>query len=109
MTAVLSPLLTQLSWEGSHAQESAEDAPKTALWTGKIKHRLKTADAASVVELFELSALVLEKLLEQMPPTIFVSALAGTVPGTGSQGCCAWPVRHGHRRLPLLAGKTLTE
>ena len=47
------------------------------MWKGKVKHRLKTAEGASTVELFSISALVPEKLIEQMPPTLFVSALAG--------------------------------
>lgn len=30
-----------------------------------------------MVELFDLTVLIPEKLLEQMPPTLFVSAIAG--------------------------------
>lgn len=58
-------------------QDTVEEAPKTALWRGKVKHQLKTAEGASIVELFSLQALVPEKLMEQMPPTLFVSTLAG--------------------------------
>ncbi len=57
--------------------QEAEEAHKLVMWTGKVKHRLKTAEGASTVELFNISALVPEKLIEQMPPTLFVSALAG--------------------------------
>jgi len=61
-------------------QEAGEADTKVVIWSGKIKHRLKTADGASTVELFSVSALVPEKLLEQMPSTLFVSALAGEHP-----------------------------
>lgn len=59
------------------AKEAGEGDTKVVIWSGKIKHRLKTAEGASIVELFSISALVPEKLLEQMPSTLFVSALAG--------------------------------
>ena len=58
-------------------QEGTQSPAKTALWTGKIKHRLVTAKSASTVELFTLTAVVPEKLLEQLPATLFVNALAG--------------------------------
>lgn len=57
--------------------QGAEEAHKLVIWSGKVKHRLKTADGASTVELFNVSVMVPEKLMEQMPPTLFVSALAG--------------------------------
>ena len=61
-------------------QEEKEGETKVVIWSGKIKHRLKTPEGASTVELFSVSALVPEKLLEQMPSTLFVSALAGKPP-----------------------------
>lgn len=61
----------------SHTLQEADETHKLVMWTGKVKHRLKTAEGASTVELFSISALVPEKLIEQMPPTLFVSALAG--------------------------------
>lgn len=60
--------------------QEAEETHKLVMWTGKVKHRLKTAEGASTVELFSISALIPEKLIEQMPPTLFVSALAGMLP-----------------------------
>ncbi len=48
-------------------QDAPETDTKVVIWSGKIKHRLKTAECASTVELFSVSALVPEKLLEQMP------------------------------------------
>ena len=59
--------------------QDTEEAQKLVMWTGKVKHRLKTAEGASTVDLFNVSALVPEELMEQMPPTLFVSALAGRV------------------------------
>lgn len=58
-------------------QDAADEVQRSVLWQGRIKHSLRTADGSSVVELFDLTALVPEKLVEQIPPTIFVSALAG--------------------------------
>ena len=45
---------------------------QTTRWSGKVKHRL----GSSTVELFYLSALIPDDLLEQMPPTLFVTELA---------------------------------
>ena len=45
---------------------------QTALWSGKVKHRL----GASTVDLFYMTALIPEKYLEQFPPTLFVTSLA---------------------------------
>ena len=57
--------------------QGADETHKLVMWRGKVKHCLKTAEGASTVELFSISAFVPEKLTEQMPPTLFVSALAG--------------------------------
>lgn len=55
------------------------------MWAGKVKHRLKTAEGTSVVELFNVSVMVPEELMEQMPPTLFVSTLAGQITYSLSQ------------------------
>ena len=46
------------------------------VWVGKVKHRLGTAAGHSTVELLNLSALVPEEYLEQLPPSLFVTELA---------------------------------
>ena len=45
---------------------------QTALWSGKVKHRL----GSSTVDLFYMTALIPEKYLEQFPPSLFVTSLA---------------------------------
>lgn len=63
--------------EGGQLQTAAGAEPdqgslQTALWSGKVKHRLGN----STVDLFYMTALIPEKYLEQFPPTLFVTSLA---------------------------------
>lgn len=46
------------------------------VWSGRVKHRLGTAEGRSTVELFTASAAFPADLLEQLPPVIFVNELA---------------------------------
>ena len=52
--------------------DSSSEAPKLALWSGRVKHRF----GSSTVELFHMTALLPEKNQEQFPPTLFVTELA---------------------------------
>ena len=54
------------------AADSSPEAPKLALWSGRVKHRF----GSSTVELFHMTALLPEKNQEQFPPTLFVTELA---------------------------------
>ena len=56
----------------AHSAELEQGSSQTALWSGKVKHRL----GASTVDLFYMTALIPEKYLEQFPPTLFVTSLA---------------------------------
>ena len=64
--------LQDLQMEAGPPQES-----ETQLWSGQIKHRLKTSAGSSIAELFSLDALVPKILHEQLPPTVFVNVLVG--------------------------------
>jgi hypothetical protein len=56
-----------------HLQSSPGNTEsKTALWSGKVKHKL----GSSTVELFVMTCLIPEKYLEQMPPTLYATELA---------------------------------
>jgi hypothetical protein len=93
-------------------KEGAQSPAKTALWTGKVKHRLKTAESASTVELFTLTAVVPEKLQEQLPATLFVSALANRNnvklgKHTVSQCRLESPSERQHQKLLTLASMKL--
>ena len=60
---------------GLQAAQSAElesGSLQTALWSGKVKHKL----GSSTVDLFYMTALIPQKFLEQFPPTLFVTSLA---------------------------------
>ena len=52
--------------------EQDQGSMQTALWSGKVKHRLGN----STVDLFYMTALIPETYLEQFPPTLFVTSLA---------------------------------
>ena len=52
--------------------ELDQGSMQTALWSGKVKHRL----GSSIVDLFYMTALIPEKYLEQFPPSLFVTSLA---------------------------------
>lgn len=68
--------LSRLNEGGQLATASSADldqgSMQTALWSGKVKHRL----GSSIVDLFYMTALIPEKYLEQFPPSLFVTSLA---------------------------------
>ncbi|EIE23009.1 hypothetical protein COCSUDRAFT_63396 [Coccomyxa subellipsoidea C-169] len=45
------------------------------LWSGKLKHRMATQGGYSTVDLLNLTALIPDRYLEQLPPTLFVTEL----------------------------------
>ena len=67
---------SRLNEGGQLARASSGDldqgSMQTALWSGKVKHRL----GSSIVDLFYMTALIPEKYLEQFPPSLFVTSLA---------------------------------
>lgn len=74
--------LPQLSHQLPHNQavllksaskgDMAQGSLATALWSGKVKHKL----GKSTVDLFYMTALIPEQYLEQFPPSLYVTSLA---------------------------------
>lgn len=58
--------------------DERSEEEETQIWTGQIKHRLKTPTGATLIaELFHIDAQIPAKLMEQIPPTIFINVIVG--------------------------------
>ncbi|CAL8465519.1 g5055 [Coccomyxa elongata] len=71
----IAPLRLDSGLQAQDPNGTAAGDMAMGLWSGKLKHRMATQGGYSTVDLLNLTALIPDRYLEQLPPTLFVTEL----------------------------------